>query len=322
MGISWNIFVIPFLGGFLFLKRFKRSKYFFRRWTGQLLIFWSAFAGLWLFVASYFILNVLLGGGIHLTFDGIHLVDDSQNNNSEANLLIESLGALLLAVVLPSLLNPLWDDSQEVNRVTNSGSNPVEKLINSSVVNKEPVIVTLSTGKTYIGMPVTAILPYEKNRCIDIVPIESGYRDEKGDYYTTSKYYKLDILKLYQEGNTKKIKNKDHHYNILKNKYLAELKEIEQGLERIRSGSEGSGKSRVKVIKFLAKAVRCNALYSIYNKIVVLRDNVYSYAGSENSVEVSAGDAPVGKVIPIHQVVSVGKFSKEVLEGIANLRDD
>lgn len=73
-------------------------------------------------------------------------------------------------------------------------NNDFEKLIVSSVYDDLPILVSLETGKFYIGWAVSAPNPVQERKFVRILPVLSGYRvQETQELKFTTEYY--DALK-------------------------------------------------------------------------------------------------------------------------------
>lgn len=72
-------------------------------------------------------------------------------------------------------------------------NNDFEKLVARSVYTNLPMLLTLRTGKVYVGWAVRAPNPVQDRRAVRILPLVSGYRrEETHEVIFTTDYY--DIL--------------------------------------------------------------------------------------------------------------------------------
>lgn len=113
-----------------------------------------------------------------------------------------SVLALLLGATAPHLLNFFWDKDQEARKVVQQWGDFLEMLLNQAMDEPKQVLITLKTGKLYVGFMTRGIDPAYERKYIMLIPMLSGYRDDRTkeviintDYYEVyDQLYKSDSM--------------------------------------------------------------------------------------------------------------------------------
>jgi hypothetical protein len=100
--------------------------------------------------------------------------------------------ALLLGATSWKYLNRKVDSEEEVDKSIREKGDPLEVLLKDAMANTRPVLLTMKSGKVYVGTVTTNFNPAYEVQSIKIMPILSGYRDTKDQTVTfTTDYFTL-----------------------------------------------------------------------------------------------------------------------------------
>ena len=175
--------LLPILaGGYLILRA-----NFFRYWMawlpGRYLYFNIAIAGLLMFI-----LAAAIESHVDLSILRRILGEDHQQ------FFLPVLVALLLRLIFDALFFAMskWNPETEKQRVLKAiGSKEFERFIYKAIDERRLIMATLEAGKVYIGLPLDTFSfadPDTGKKFLRLLPLESGYRDEKQRYEKTTIY--------------------------------------------------------------------------------------------------------------------------------------
>lgn len=195
--MPFNLLIFPLAGGYYFFVRFHYFKYLQHRADSQRLLFNSVIAGIILLIFSY-IIQVLVEkispGCIHamavwlpvkIPYFGI------------------SAFTFLFAIAVTEITNLFTKKVNAVAKAIAQVGNELEILFMQSFKAEQVMQITLKNGKFYIGWVSELPVP-SKSNYIKIMPMISGYRDEKKELVFTTEY--LGVYASYvREGKVKNI---------------------------------------------------------------------------------------------------------------------
>lgn len=179
---SLDVLIIPLLSGFIYVKFSHRTRFQIARDNGQALLFKSAFVGQILFFSSYTGWKILKELGVNLTpflkfLDGNFLI------------LVSLTTIWLLGIAIP-ISNLIWDDKSVKRKIIESDDDALEVLILNAATNKSTVQVILRNRKVYAGKIIdTFSRVNDEIISLNILPIASGYREEKKLKVNYTTYY-------------------------------------------------------------------------------------------------------------------------------------
>ena len=169
MGLG--LLLILALGGYWFLTRYHRTRDSLQRANGYHVVLQSAIAGLALFAIARLITTV------------VGFCWPEVGRIWQLLLPIDYSGTSTLSVVLgvgaPLLLNRFTDRNRAQRQNAQHQGNLIELLIDEALDRDIYVEVSLSSGKSYIGIPLMNGFPSREYADIAIVPAFSGYRDKE-----------------------------------------------------------------------------------------------------------------------------------------------
>lgn len=182
MAYNYIFILVTLASGYLCLKSLHFTKYRLTRYTGQELFFSSAVAGLIIFLVGFSMDNILqirYGKEVAIL---TRLFDD-------VGIFYAAVG-LLTALPLIFVANQLYSRDRSISKFIEEQNNGIERLLQTSQKYLKPLIITLNTGKVYIGI-VIQFSPVE-NRSFSVMPLYSGYRDQSNqDLIITNEYVEL-----------------------------------------------------------------------------------------------------------------------------------
>jgi hypothetical protein len=190
--MPYNVLLLPLLGGFLFISYWDRTRWHALRAEKERLLLYAALAGLVFLAVAYVVrsippfipcFNLCLRGGFCWT--------DTPCPPEwwDRNIGFPHSGLATFAFLLGALswwpANRIADivfrneggsESHEFVRVVYDHGGPLEQVLLRSMHENKAVIITLKSGKVYVGGLGTSFVP-ERDKTIHILPSKSGYRD-------------------------------------------------------------------------------------------------------------------------------------------------
>lgn len=195
--MPFNLLIFPLAGGYYFFVRFHYFKYIQHRADSQRLLFNSVIAGIALLIVCYFLqvlAEIILPGCIHamalwlpiqIPYFGI------------------SIFTFLFAIAVTEITNAFTKKINAVSKAIERVGNELEILFMQSFKTNALMQITLKNNKFYIGLVTELPLP-SKSNYVKIIPMLSGYRDEKKELVFTTEY--LGVYASYvREGKVKDI---------------------------------------------------------------------------------------------------------------------
>ena len=174
--MPFNLLLLPLLGGYWLLRRWNRTRFLLARQDVQRTLLWSATAGFVLVVLSA--LGVTLGLLADARWSG-GAVARSWHALAPFVHSGKAVGALLLGGVVPLVLNgvPRWrGPAVWAEHATEFYADEPEMLVLRALRTQMPVLLTLRTGKVYVGFVQRNLNPEVERRHLRLLPVVSGYR--------------------------------------------------------------------------------------------------------------------------------------------------
>ena len=174
--MNWGLLLFPAVGGYWLLTHWHFTRYQVSRQSGYHVLFRSAAYGLALyFGADRLVVLCRDECWVGILSELIQFLD----KHSPDPLTTESALTILMALVLPHILNLFYSPARGVRRAVRDAGEDVELLILDSLHNGTLIEVTLENRKVYIGMAARSGVGNSPDADAAIVPQLSGYRDEK-----------------------------------------------------------------------------------------------------------------------------------------------
>lgn len=176
-----NIFLLPLLGGYIFIKKSTWFRFRSIRYNAQELILSSATAGLF-GVTFAFLLTTLISSQFPY-------LDSRWNNYVEFNFLGTALCAFITLIMAGYLPNRWIEEEEQIKKIIREDNDGIELILLSALEDAKLVSITLKSRKVYIGFVSQNFFnPWAGVKSITVIPVYSGYRDP-GDFhieFTTS----------------------------------------------------------------------------------------------------------------------------------------
>lgn len=171
--MNLGLFLLPVLGGYLFLTLAYVTRYGTIRDSGYRLFFRSAAAGVVLGIAAHLLLFLL--------DERFPRIRESWKPYLPSEYDDTAILSLAPGFALPFLLNWFNDREKAAQRTARRRGGFVELLIADSRAREKPVELSLRSGKCYIGFasgfPVEGGIIRRDESDVALIPIASGYRD-------------------------------------------------------------------------------------------------------------------------------------------------
>lgn len=176
-----NIFLLPLLGGYIFIKKSTWFRYRSIRYNAQELILSSAVAGL-IGVTIAFLITTLVSNQFPNSYDW-------WNQYVEFNFLGTALCAFVTLVAAGYLPNRWIDEEEQIKKIIREDNDGIELILLRALEDAKLVSITLKSRKVYIGFVSQNFFnPWAGVKSITVIPVYSGYRhpDDFHIEFTTS----------------------------------------------------------------------------------------------------------------------------------------
>lgn len=169
--MPFNLFLLPLLGGYIFIINWNQTKYKAARYSGNRLTLTASIAG------TVFLLLAISLVGIG-QFYGFSL-----NQLWQSWIEIEYFDISIIAFLLGGLtwlpLNLVTDAEYHRIKAIKSQNDVFEILCDQAIRETKLLLFTLKSGKVYIGITTVAYNPGVDRKYIQLLPFFSGYRKEE-----------------------------------------------------------------------------------------------------------------------------------------------
>lgn len=194
--MNLGLFLLPVLGGYLFLTRAYVTRYGTIRDSGYHLFFRSAAAGFVLIIVAHLLL-FFLGECFPSIRESWKLYLPPEYDDT-------AILSFVLGLVLPFLLNLFHDRKEEAERTARKRGSFIELLLADSRTRMNPVELSLRNGKSYIGFvngfSVEGGIVRRDESDVALIPIASGYRDNDTKELIITTDYSLVIREWLKEN--------------------------------------------------------------------------------------------------------------------------
>ena len=168
MGLG--LFLVPVLGGYLFLTRLHYTRYGILRKSGYHLFFQSAIAG--------GALTLVARAMIVFLNDYLHQIAPLWRHYIPLDFSGTVALSVLLGLVLPYVINRFYGKERAERRAASESGVLIELVMSESLDRQIPVELSLKNGKSYIGFALDRKITSFGESDIALIPMKSGYRDK------------------------------------------------------------------------------------------------------------------------------------------------
>lgn len=169
---SLVMMIMPLVGGYWFLSNCNRTKYMAYGYTGYRLFLGSAFFGLvFLFLAKSILSAISPINSINYIISCISEWFIPTGFNLEATL------AMIIGIASPYALNRLLDKHKWANRAAMDRGDVLHTRIYKAISNRQTIEIMMQNGDVHIGF-ISKLEGLDID-FVDLIPLASGYRDEK-----------------------------------------------------------------------------------------------------------------------------------------------
>jgi hypothetical protein len=190
------LLILPVIGGYYFASYWNFTKFRCAREDGHRLYFRAALYGTFLFLIAYLLRTVLLNtSSWYVCFERLEinflqpLLKKSDTGSLPSNpsaVVITAIYALILGLVSWAPLNLIFKKGPSLLRAVKD--NDFERLIQTAVLSRMPLSVTMDNKKVYVGFVVTTSNPAHARKTLGLLPLVSGYRGNDGRIKLTTFY--------------------------------------------------------------------------------------------------------------------------------------
>ena len=219
--MPFNLLLLPLLGGLFFVRRCTGTRYYALRSDGYVLLFYGAAAGaLFLFLASLLttpIIPVLekLSDYWDCLLAPLHCcqyIDHAWHFVAPFEHSGKALVAGLMGATTWMPLNHLFDDDAEIDKVIMGRCDPLEMSLRTALGTGKPAMLSVKSGKVYVGIVSSKPNPAFPLVSILLLPIWSGYRDDKTKTVTQTTRYPVDAYIGLADKMRKRLRDDNPNY--------------------------------------------------------------------------------------------------------------
>lgn len=173
--MPFNLLLFPLLGGYLFIHFCRVTRFRAYGLTGYRVVLEAAAAGLFFLILSHIIVT-----SVRLRYEAYLLPWKAcWREYAPFPYSASTLGSILLAFLFFIALNLLIRPQRASKWVIGVFGDELMKMLQNAFYDVHPVMLTMNTGKVYVGLLDKALglnphMPY-----LSILPTLSGYRDKE-----------------------------------------------------------------------------------------------------------------------------------------------
>jgi len=180
--MPFNILLLPILGGYYFISNHYYYKFKLQRLDSQKLLFDSILVGVLFSIISYIII-----ASIQFLLPNVSVKIESILPIKE-DFLGTGILSFLLGIVSAHTLNLFSTEEEALRKAVEKWGDELDRLFLNSMIDKEQLMLSLKSGKIYIGFVVEVSEP-GKVKYYSLLPTLSGYRSlEEHNVKITTNY--------------------------------------------------------------------------------------------------------------------------------------
>lgn len=193
--MPYNLLLLPLLGGYIFVSKFGRLRYYTLRVDGYRLLMHSAVAGAILLLLASVLAELVIGKpwAIRASQSWLRVVPYAYSGRAAIAFLLGAVGWIPLNLV------PAWRREHQVPLVIQDKDDPLEMLLRRALGQARLILLTLRGSKVYVGHVQRLFNPAFPLEHIALVPIKSGYRRAEDRRVVFTTYYGAVLRQLRQD---------------------------------------------------------------------------------------------------------------------------
>jgi hypothetical protein len=192
--MPFNLLLLPLLGGYIFVAHWNGTRFTTPRYSGERLIFRSAIVGVLLLIVAVTLVELFERWLPGVATSWRTIVPFKYSGTS---LLAFFIGALSWW----PLNRWVSQYPKEARKAIAAWNDFFEMLLSRALTEARLVSVTLRSRKVYIGFVTASFDPANERKYIVLLPLHSGYRDEKTMEMVIQTNYAPVYAKIIQENN-------------------------------------------------------------------------------------------------------------------------
>jgi hypothetical protein len=188
--MPFNLLLLPLLGGYIFARKYYRTRYTALRSENHRLLFLSAQYGLLFLGVAATVRGIWTI--LRYLYPPLTIVNNIWHIFFPFDFSGTAILALLIGATSWKYFNRRVDNDKEVDNPIREKGDPLEVLLKDAMRDTRPVLLTIKSGKVYVGTITATFSPAYDVQSIKIMPILSGYRDPKDQTVAfTTDYFSL-----------------------------------------------------------------------------------------------------------------------------------
>lgn len=172
MEFSLNLLLIPLLGGYWFMHATHFTRFRAKGLSNYRLLFEAAFWGLMALLGAYVVVALLN------MYEQSRAWLDLWKSFVPFQYTGTALGALVIAMLFPVLLNWIWDEETSSNRTILKYGDDLVRMLREAQQSRSAIMATLQNRKVYVGQVMVSANLEPEPPYITILPSLSGFRHE------------------------------------------------------------------------------------------------------------------------------------------------
>lgn len=236
--MPFNLLILPLLGGYIFVRFFNRTSITILRSDKDRLLIRASIAGLFLLIVSY----------AFTSYFQYRFPCDTETNCLytwwKRNVPFDHAGTALLAFFLGAFgwwpLNFFFTQKKAIDWAIKEDADPLEQALKESSDSQQPLAITLTSGKVYVGIVTHQFNPATPTNNIAVFPLHSGYRekDTHGLYLTTNYAVVAQKLSAEVDDLLDRIYENDRSLTQLRAKKILTKNEVDK-IDKLQSSLPG-----------------------------------------------------------------------------------
>jgi hypothetical protein len=195
--MPFNLLILPLLGGYIFARKCYRTRYDALRSENYRLLFLAAEIGVYLLIIAAFLR--FLFNWLTSIFPLLSAIDSFWHSVIPFEYSGTAFTAFLIGRTLYWIINKRLDRDEEVDKAIQEKGDALETLLQHAMAEARPILLTLKSGKVYVGDVLVNFNPAYELQSLKIMPILSGYRKTEDHQVVFNVDYFHLLEKIYNE---------------------------------------------------------------------------------------------------------------------------
>jgi hypothetical protein len=169
---SYVFILLTLASGYTSLKLSHITKYRIIKYSGQELFFSSAVVGMAIFLLGYVTCKLItkICTPLFIWYSSFY---------ADTSIMYAVSGWIISFPLIFLFVNNIFKNDYSITKYIEEQNDGLERILKISELYAKPILVTLSSGKIYIGLVSQSFFSPIENKSFTILPLFSGYRDSQ-----------------------------------------------------------------------------------------------------------------------------------------------